>query len=174
MTKLYGISRTQGNSIALIGKGIKDQDRNILSNQVLLLEFLRSVAGFLSDGPIPLVAPKRRKKDTGSEDEREEDSPTDVEEAAASVSPRGSVLVMLRNVPPYTLWDLPQLAKNPPPPKSSGTPPNPRYIQLRSFAVSRSSWKGYEHRMTKGERAHGQGTTGVGGEDRMWQFCLKD
>lgn len=28
--------------------------------------------------------------------------------------------------------------------------------------------------MTKGERAGGKGTTGVGGEDRTWEFCLKD
>jgi 25S rRNA (uracil2634-N3)-methyltransferase len=28
--------------------------------------------------------------------------------------------------------------------------------------------------MTKGERAGGTGTTGVGGEDRMWEFCLAD
>lgn len=28
--------------------------------------------------------------------------------------------------------------------------------------------------MTKGERAHGQGKTGEGGEDRTWEFCLKD
>jgi 25S rRNA (uracil2634-N3)-methyltransferase len=26
--------------------------------------------------------------------------------------------------------------------------------------------------MTKGERAHGTGTTGEGGEDRTWEFCL--
>jgi 25S rRNA (uracil2634-N3)-methyltransferase len=28
--------------------------------------------------------------------------------------------------------------------------------------------------MTKGERANGLGTTGKGGEDRCWEFCLKD
>ena len=28
--------------------------------------------------------------------------------------------------------------------------------------------------MTKGERVNGQGTTGAGGEDRTWEFCLKD
>lgn len=38
----------------------------------------------------------------------------------------------------------------------------------------REDWPGYEHRMTKGERAHGTGTTGKGGEDRTWEFCLKD
>jgi 25S rRNA (uracil2634-N3)-methyltransferase len=28
--------------------------------------------------------------------------------------------------------------------------------------------------MTKGERVNGQGTTGAGGEDRTWEFCLKE
>jgi 25S rRNA (uracil2634-N3)-methyltransferase len=27
--------------------------------------------------------------------------------------------------------------------------------------------------MTKGERAHGEGKTGEGGEDRTWEFFLK-
>ena len=70
--------------------------------------------------------------------------------------------------------DLPKLAKNPPPPQKHGNPQNPRYVQLRSFAFYRTLWKGYEHRMTKGERAHGSGTTGVGGEDRTWEFYLRD
>jgi 25S rRNA (uracil2634-N3)-methyltransferase len=28
--------------------------------------------------------------------------------------------------------------------------------------------------MTKGERAHGTGRTGEGGEDRTWEFCVQD
>jgi 25S rRNA (uracil2634-N3)-methyltransferase len=50
--------------------------------------------------------------------------------------------------------------------------PNPKYTLLRSFAFNRRMWNGYEHRMTKGERAHGQGKTGEGGEDRTWEFHL--
>ena len=69
--------------------------------------------------------------------------------------------------------DLPKLAKNPPPP-TNGRAQNPKYIQLRSFVFHRQSWKGYQHRMTKGERAHGQGKTGEGGEDRTWEFCIQD
>lgn len=67
---------------------------------------------------------------------------------------------------------MPKLAKSPPSPTTPSAPNNPRYIQLRSFVFHRQIWKGYEHRMTKGERAHGQGKTGEGGEDRTWQFCL--
>ncbi len=67
--------------------------------------------------------------------------------------------------------DVPLLAKKPPLPTGS-TPPNPHYMVVRSFAFHREAWKGYEHRMTKGERAHGNGTTGEGGEDRTWEFCI--
>lgn len=66
--------------------------------------------------------------------------------------------------------DVPRLAKKPP----VGTKhPNPQYVLLRSFQFHRAIWTGYEHRMTKGERANGTGTTGEGGEDRTWEFCLR-
>ncbi|KAL5533658.1 hypothetical protein ACEPAG_118 [Sanghuangporus baumii] len=174
------------------GKGITDQDRNILSNQILLLSFLRSVASFLVTGPIPSVhAPRKRKRrpedeesDDDDDDERQaqnEDDMSGVEdlqrETLDSVNhsrSRGTVLITLRNVPPYTDWNLPKLAKAPPSSTSSRDKQNPRYIQLRSFAFHREDWLGYEHRMTKGERAHGAGTTGKGGEDRTWEFCLRD
>ncbi|KAL0066622.1 hypothetical protein AAF712_006426 [Marasmius tenuissimus] len=158
------------------GKGITDQDRNILSNQLLILSFLRSAAKVLKDGPIPDVTPstgkKRKRKDDEDEDE-EESEEEDIRELSSAGS-RGTVLITLRNVAPYTLWDVPKLAKNPPPPKQGSTPPNPKYTLLRSFAFYRALWKGYEHRMTKGERAQGAGKTGEGGEDRTWEFCLKD
>ncbi|KAL5494682.1 hypothetical protein ACEPAI_143 [Sanghuangporus weigelae] len=174
------------------GKGITDQDRNILSNQILLLGFLRSVASFLVTGPIPSVhAPRKRKRrledeksDDDDDEERQaqnEDDMSEVEdlqgEALNSVNhtrSRGTVLITLRNVPPYSDWNLPKLAKSPPSSASARDLQNPRYIQVRSFAFHRSDWPGYEHRMTKGERAHGAGTTGKGGEDRMWEFCLRD
>ncbi|GLB43519.1 putative protein with domain of unknown function (DUF2431) [Lyophyllum shimeji] len=167
------------------GKGISDQDRNILSNQLLILGFLRSAAKVLSLGPVPsFMTPRKRKK---SDDDDDDDvdkeamaADPDVEEEYKFVTPeelvqtRGTVLITLRDVPPYTLWDLPRLAKKPPLPTSGSTPPNPRYTQLRSFRFDRSVYKGYEHRMTKGTRVHGTGTTGQGGEDRTWEFCLQD
>ncbi|KAI0756502.1 hypothetical protein C8Q80DRAFT_1128984 [Daedaleopsis nitida] len=159
------------------GKGISDQDRNILSNQLLLLGFLRCAANFLVSGPVPTVHnPRKRARRTedGSEDD---EGVAENKGQASDEAPqtRGTILITLRNAPPYTLWDLPKLAKNPPPPSStSGQKPNPKYIQLRSFVFRRQAWRGYEHRMTKGERAHGQGRTGEGGEDRTWEFCLKD
>ncbi|KAJ6623047.1 hypothetical protein B0H10DRAFT_2162570 [Mycena sp. CBHHK59/15] len=159
------------------GKGIPDQDRNILSNQLLILGFLRSAAGLLVAGPVPEVfKPKKRKQADDEDDEDVGDNSNDLEDDifVQPVTYRGTILITLRNVSPYTQWDVPRLAKNPPPLTSGSTPPNPRYTLLRSFAFNRSIWKAYEHRMTKGDRAHGTGKTGEGGEDRTWQFCLKD
>lgn len=164
------------------GKSITDQDRNILSNQQLILDFLRCAPHCLVQGPTPLVHQKRRRKSRDDDDDEDEVvmdnmSDSDAEPSippAAATAARGTILITLRNVPPYTTWDVPRLAKSPPKPSKTGDTPNPRYKLLRSFQFRRSLWKGYEHRMTKGERAHGQGTTGVGGEDRTWEFCLQD
>ncbi|PCH34086.1 hypothetical protein WOLCODRAFT_135495 [Wolfiporia cocos MD-104 SS10] len=160
------------------GKGITDQDRNILSNQVLILGFLRSAAGFLATGPVPVVMRPRKRKQSDDEDEEdaaEGDSGEEGDNDGLGIAKaRGTILITLRNVTPYTLWDVPKLAKNPPPSRVASDKPNPRYTQLRSFVFHRHVWNGYEHRMTKGERAHGQGKTGEGGEDRTWEFCLKD
>ncbi|KAG6336230.1 hypothetical protein ID866_2849 [Astraeus odoratus] len=165
------------------GKGITDQDRNILSNQRLILDFLRCAPHCLMQGPVPLVCRKRPRKNQDDDDDddygmaaadiSDSDIDTSIPSTATS-SGRGTVLITLRNVPPYTAWDVPRLAKNPPKPSKTGETPNPSYKLLRSFVFHRSLWKGYEHRMTKGERAHGQGTTGIGGEDRTWEFYLRD
>ena len=86
--------------------GITDQDRNILSNQLLLLGFLRSAATLLVSGPIPVVHKARKRKrnpEDGSDDDEAdlEDNSQDINTARSA---RGTVLVTLRNVPPYTLW----------------------------------------------------------------------
>ncbi|GBE77526.1 hypothetical protein BKA93DRAFT_254447 [Sparassis latifolia] len=163
------------------GKGITDQDRNILTNQLLVMEFLRSAANILTTGMIPSVMQSRKRKQEADdeEDEAEEDNASQGGVHAdgigsSNAKTRGTILITLRNVPPYTLWDVPKLAKDPPPSSSASRKPSPRYVQLRSFVFHRNEWKGYEHRMTKGERAHGLGKTGEGGEDRTWEFCLKD
>ncbi|KAI0249544.1 hypothetical protein BJV78DRAFT_1276154 [Lactifluus subvellereus] len=156
------------------GKGITDQDRNILSNQVLILGFLRSAAKFLVPGPVPQVQPSRKRKRPSNDDDDGYTDEDNDQVVSTDGRARGTILITLRNVPPYTEWDVPKLAKNPPHPRSSTDLPNPHYGLLRSFVFNRSDWKGYEHRMTKGERAHGQGKTGEGGEDRTWEFFLKD
>lgn len=86
------------------GKGITDQDRNILSNQVLILGFLRSAAPFLTKGPIPTVSKKKKPKGDESEDEKEESENEDEADVTKSVTTRGSILITLRNVQPYISW----------------------------------------------------------------------
>ncbi len=84
-----------------IGKGITDQDRNILSNQMLLLGFLRTAAPFLASGPIPVIQkPRKRKKGSDEEDSGDDEKADAVENDKA----RGTILITLRNVVPYTLW----------------------------------------------------------------------
>ena len=90
------------------GKGIADQDRNILSNQLLVLDFFRSAASLLATGPVPVVMKPRKRKPSPDEDEDEASVEaghnTTGETHTPAASSRGSILVTLRNVPPYTLW----------------------------------------------------------------------
>ncbi|KAF9786718.1 hypothetical protein BJ322DRAFT_1099198 [Thelephora terrestris] len=151
------------------GKGISDQDRNILSNQLLILNFLRSVSGFLVRGPPPTLG-SRKGKGKARDEEENSDINSGKEDESNGPS-RGTVIITLRNVAPYTEWDICRLAKKPPPPTATGLKhPNPTYTLLRSFVFHRWAWKDYEHRTTKGEK----GKTGEGGEDRSWEFYLKD
>lgn len=84
---------------------------------MLILGFLRSAAPFLRDGPIPTVV-KRKKKTVGeesaSEDEasrqeviisEDEDTIPDSTHAQSSDG-RGTILITLRNVHPYTEWSV--------------------------------------------------------------------
>ena len=93
------------------GKGISDQDRNILSNQVLILEFLRSAAKLLQRGSIPSVTGPSRKKNQENDSDEEDDNtslhsePSDVDEPRLP-STRGTVLITIRNVVPYTRWQV--------------------------------------------------------------------
>jgi 25S rRNA (uracil2634-N3)-methyltransferase len=89
------------------GKGIADQDRNILSNQTLILGFFRSAAHFLVRGPVPKLTPSRKRKRKGGNFRDREDCDSDYESLDSSVEQlpsRGTILVTLRNVPPYTQW----------------------------------------------------------------------
>ncbi|KAI0931400.1 hypothetical protein AcW2_000296 [Taiwanofungus camphoratus] len=93
------------------GKGITDQDRNILSNQLLILGFLRSAASFLATGTIPSVMPSRKRQQGEDDDDGDDDAESATEghsnmdgTSNGSVKTRGTVLITLRNVLPYTLW----------------------------------------------------------------------
>lgn len=88
------------------GKGITDQDRNILSNQRLVLDFLRSAPHCLTLGPIPIIHPARRHKQQDDDKPLGDTSGSDIDMATSSTMGRwrGTVLITLRNVPPYTAW----------------------------------------------------------------------
>lgn len=100
-----------GNTDSHVGKGITDQDRNILSNQLLVLAFLRSAASVLATGPIPTIFKPRKRKGDEDEDESDDDNSAQQElededefMSNAVEKTRGSILITLRNVSPYTLW----------------------------------------------------------------------
>ncbi|KAH7103767.1 hypothetical protein BKA62DRAFT_784672 [Auriculariales sp. MPI-PUGE-AT-0066] len=143
-----------------VGKGISDQDRNIRENQQVLLAFLAKVSSFIR---------KRRRSenaDDNIEDDEEDHNPTDTSPSRSGT--RGTVLITLRDALPYTLWDLPRLAKRPP------NPENPRYVLLRSFAFARNHWRdlGYSHLHDQG---HVDGiAVGQSGEERTWELAVAD
>jgi len=66
----------------------------------MILGFLRSVSGFLVRGPPPTLGKKkgkaREEDDTGSDSDQEGGS------GGRAGSSRGTVIITLRNVPPYT------------------------------------------------------------------------
>lgn len=106
--------------ICPLGKGIADQDRNILSNQLLILGFLRSAAKMLQLGPVPIVPPSKKKQRKEGDDDDDDIIRHDGFAAAIDlddteeqleflsqpndVRTRGTILITLRNVVPYTEW----------------------------------------------------------------------
>ena len=68
--------------------------------------FLRSAPGILARGPIPQVVKSRKRKRTedDEEDADERMSGDDAPMAGDAGGARGTVLVTLRNVAPYTDW----------------------------------------------------------------------
>jgi len=164
------------------GKGITDQDRNVRSNQEMLLRTLRSVSAVLTEGPsaFPIVEVKRGKKKVtvikaakkqkpakpASDDDEDvpeaEDIDFDDEDgtlarraAPASFTPpnrEGTLLVTLLDQNPYTLWDIKGLATRPPPLCPGTKVAQPKYRLLRSFEFVPAAYPGYAHRRTIGWR----------------------
>ena len=96
-----------------LGKGITDQDRNIRENQILLLGFFRSAAPFLSSGPVPSVQgsgnramrkESTRTVDVSDDDDMMSSSNHAITRQEGGTRCRGTLLVTLRNVHPYTDW----------------------------------------------------------------------
>ncbi|CAE6521591.1 unnamed protein product [Rhizoctonia solani] len=172
-----------------VGLSIADQDRNIAANQSTLLGFLASVKPYLAEGAIPDPNAKgksvKKGEDVSDEDQDEdEENMMSIQEEKHKMA--GSVLITLREQEPYTLWDLPRLAKNPVVVATSRTVlPQPRYIQVRSFAFHPEAYSGYEHRRTSGwdekesplvgpNKHHGSGNhEKEKGPCRTWEFVLR-
>ncbi|WFD32020.1 25S rRNA (uracil(2634)-N(3))-methyltransferase [Malassezia sp. CBS 17886] len=169
-----------------VGAGHKDEQRNVLANQLLLLRFFVSVAPLLTRGPVPAyAAPKQVRAD--SDDDDDDDAEDDASPGAAHIAPdrtlpstrapaplspparQGSILVTLRNALPYTLWNVPMLAKKLRqvlPSIAASAPSLPRgmhapklaeidrnhasYTLWRSFQFLPQQWDGYSHRRTVG------------------------
>lgn len=71
-----------------VGAGHKDETRNVLANQLLILRFLISVAPFLTVGTHPSYAPgsaSTSRKRAGSDDEDELDDPQDDGDNASDI-----------------------------------------------------------------------------------------
>lgn len=84
---------------------------------MLVLGFLRSAAKLLVLGPIPSFTTSKKKKKLSEDDDEDEEMPPPEETMHAegddeyeffvpdvTVPSRGTILITLRNVSPYTLW----------------------------------------------------------------------
>lgn len=96
-----------------MGLGEKDEQRNVRLNQTLLLGFFKSAAELLAEGSIPNTGSRSAKRKAKSEetDQDEEDDLLSAfdEEEGLDVgqdrdAERGSILVVLREGKPYSLW----------------------------------------------------------------------
>ncbi|KAH9809343.1 hypothetical protein DFH28DRAFT_1133555 [Melampsora americana] len=135
-----------------VGSGEADMNRNIKSNQILILKFLRSVNHILrqvNEDDYPLIV------DSSDSDSNE------VRKAIRPAVRQGTVLITLRNCSPYSLWELPKLAKHGPtmahsilypthPALNHSKTPQPTYKVCRSREFCPSHYPGYEHRRTQG------------------------
>jgi 25S rRNA (uracil2634-N3)-methyltransferase len=170
-----------------VGAGHKDETRNIMSNQLLIIRFLVSASRLLTRGALPVYVPGQEKKESAEQDwegdeemSSDEDDQGGVQENVPSKlhAPNrcGSILITLRNCKPYTLWDVPTLAKRlssvfqpivqgaPALPKGQKAPSQAQISEVmdlgqgksyriwRSFAFRPSEWSGYAHRRTIGWR----------------------
>lgn len=72
---------------------------------MLILGFLRSVSALLQKGVVPrLMTKKNMKVNEDEDDEEAKPRKGPIEEPATYQVARGTVIITLRNVAPYTLW----------------------------------------------------------------------
>ena len=75
-------------------------DRNILSNQLMILGFLRSASGFLIKGAQKLGGQKKEGREDGNGGDVDSDKEGELSDQTVFFG--GTVIITLRNVPPYT------------------------------------------------------------------------
>jgi len=89
---------------------------------------------------------------------------------------RGTVLFTLLDQNPYTLWNLPSLAKRPPQVCPGTNLAQPRYKLIRSFEFNPEVYTGYTHRRTLGfkeglSKGANEEIMGRKGKARTWEFA---
>jgi len=155
-----------------VGQGITDQDRNIRTNQTLILDFYLSASHLLRRGKTHLSSDS--KPTTHSRLSRSPTPQLDFESELSlhtSLDPlslppppppktRGTILLTLRTNPPYSLWLPSHLATKPllllpsilPQTSLKGNRAKlqPAYKTVKSWEFEPSWWEGYEHRRTLG------------------------
>ncbi|GAA5936369.1 25S rRNA (uracil2634-N3)-methyltransferase [Sporobolomyces koalae] len=149
-----------------VGQGITDQNRNIRTNQTLLLDFYLSASNLLRNGSSHLASIKASTRESRSP------SPSQLVDSSLAIDPstlppppppktRGTILVTLRTASPYSLWLPAHLATKPnlllpsilPPTSLKGgtrIKSQPTYKTVRSWEFEPIMWQGYEHRRTLG------------------------
>lgn len=76
---------------------------------MLILGFLRSVVSCLAEGTIPtrnLSQKPKKPADDDDDDNMNDDKDIDAPSPSTTQGARGTVLITLRNVPPYTNWQV--------------------------------------------------------------------
>ena len=165
-----------------VGAGIKDQSKNILENQKMLVSLFRSCIQILSD-PIACKEVKSKSKsksNSNSNSTKIETSPSTPPpppppksfSRSSSCLPSqalflplssyhgGELHITLKEGLPYTLWDLKGIAKR------------EGWTLRTSFRFSETMWSGYEHRRTLGfkDGLSKVGNLEIAGKGRTWVF----
>ncbi|GAA6015821.1 hypothetical protein JCM11491_007198 [Sporobolomyces phaffii] len=152
-----------------VGQGITDQDRNIRTNQTLLLDFYLSASHLLRNGTSQITSSTPANGSTLAAASRLSRSPSPSLHDESNLLPslastalppppppktRGTVLVTLRTAPPYSLWLPAHLATKPLllvpsilPATSLRTNQGASRVQLQP---AYKTVKRYEHRRTLG------------------------
>lgn len=122
-----------------LGTGIKDQDRNVMAHQKLMISFFQSCL----DGETPQIANKnnmnsRNNSRTYNQQDRDQQRSRHRSKKSSLLAEDGAVIVSIFDGLPYSLWDLRRLARE------------------NGFSVRRSGsfewdiFPGYTHRLTGG------------------------